>query len=1279
MTEWINRHAPTTATPIPLRRKSTRQRQRNRLIEERHQADLFDDVCTELRGDWSTQNSKAPKEVELAALEHDKSPHEPALREELLRTEVTINNTVARVLIDAGATHNVVTTSFCTAANIYLDNKRMSKVAVSTLLDGGAEVNAYPNVKISISMHGWKHTVDCIAMDSDSRYDIILGKPWHYDHNPVINWTTNEIEVKHDSKPPTQFKAIDNFNEDTTAYGFNTITMTRARQLPENKLAQIYWVNISDEKETTSENGVAIGVTDEDILRIVKQYADVIPEEIPAGLPAKRDEQHEINLIPGAALPRPRGMRLSYDMTMELRKQVDRLLKLGWIRPSKSPVGAGAFFSKKPDGTWRFICDWRALNDITIKDSTTLPNIEDSLNLLRDAKYFSKLDLHSGFYQVRIREEDCWKSAIQTCMGTYEWLVMPMGLSNSPATFQRLMNGVMKGLVGKFVIVYLDDILIYSNTLDEHKVHLTQVLQTLRKAKLYCKPKKCLIATRRLQFLGHVVENGTITADPEKTKAVKEMKQPRNVHDVRSFIGFANYFRKYIRGFSEIAIPLHKLTHKHATFTWTAVENKAWEDLKKALTSTPVLQLPDWSKTFIIQTDASEFAIGAALMQGDDDDRVVIAYRNKVLSDTKKNWGTHERELWAIVDAVDDWRPYIQNRFFQVETDHKPLLALLHQKNLSHKQARWVTKLAEYNMKLIYKAGKTQVIADCLSRPSGMMKSKAPIPKYKSEGEDIIFGEGINTMIDDSDPTNDDIEWNNFSIGTRHSTWKEDCAKAYVEDDFFKKLNVKENSRWQRQENTGLIHLVEGDNIKRLCVPTHRLQQLVISECHDNNFMAHPGENRLIDYLRKSFFWPKMKKMAHDYVKSCERCQKSKPRQGNLPGLQQPLPVPMACWEEVSMDFMTSLPRSQRGNDMLMVVVDRLSKQAHFIPVKSTHGATEIAKIYHDMIFRHHGIPKAIISDRDPRFTADFWTELWTKLGTRLKMSTANHPQTDGQTEVVNRVINSMLRTTLQNDDWESRLPDIEFAYNSMTNRTTGKSPFEIVYGYLPRTPITLNSERGPTDDSFEELTAEVRDAMTVAQQASKDQTDQHRTETLYKVGDLVLLHASRMEGGPRTQRTSKHKWQEQWRGPYTITDIHGNNAYTLAMPSSFRGHTTFNIQFLKEWIIGATPLVASNNHQDNDGDELTYHYDFDDAHSVDSSDSYDTTEVILHSASETAAAPTVRRSSRGRIPNPRYEVATTEMERGGMKYTLLQDVYARANCMIDRLRLNNSIDSSLE
>ena len=216
-------------------------------------------------------------------------------------------------------------------------------------------------------------------------------------------------------------------------------------------------------------------------------------------------------------------------MTVDLRKQVERLLKLGWIRPSKSPVGAGAFFSKKPDGTWRFICDWRALNDITIKDSTTLPNIEDSLNELRNAKYLSKLDLHSGFYQVRIREGDCWKSAIRTSLGTFEWLVMPMGLSNSPATFQRLMNGVMKDHVGKFVIVYLDDILIYSETLEQHKKHLATVLQTLRDAKLYCKPKKCLFATTRLQFLGHIVENGTITADPEKTKAVEEMTPPRNI------------------------------------------------------------------------------------------------------------------------------------------------------------------------------------------------------------------------------------------------------------------------------------------------------------------------------------------------------------------------------------------------------------------------------------------------------------------------------------------------------------------------------------------------------------------------------------------------------------------------------------------------------------------------------------------------------------------------------------------------------------------------------
>ena len=750
-----------------------------------------------------------------------------------------------------------------------------------------------------------------------------------------------------------------------------------------------------------------------------------------------------------------------------------------------------------------------------------------------------------------------------------------------------------------------------------------------------------------MAFLGHVVENGTIVADPEKTKAVSEMKPPTNVHEVRRFVGFANYFRRYLQGFSTMALPLHELTHKHASFIWGRPEQQAWEQIRDALITTPVLQLPDWSKPFIVQTDASDVAIGGVLMQQHGEDRVVVAYRTRVLSKTQCGWPAHERELWAIVDAVADWRPYIENTKFIVETDHKPLIVIRKQPNLSHKQARWVTKLMEYDFELIYRPGPTQEAADCLSRPPGLKKSAAVVPMIRDTSNGATFGYGVIPMSDDTDPTNDDAEWNNLGVGSEGMTWTQECSRAYNEDEFFKRIKPSDNSRYQTQTGTGLIHLVESDGSHRLCVPTRKLQLRIISECHDTKFMAHPGENRLIAHLRRSFFWPRMRDMAQNFVKTCERCQKSKSRNTKLPGLQQPLPVPMVCWEEVSIDFMTKLPRSQKGNDMLMVVVDRLSKQAHFIPVKETYGATEMARVYHDNIFRHHGIPKAIISDRDPRFTAELWRELWEKLGTRLRMSTADHPQTDGQTEVVNRTINHMLRTTLTNDDWESRLVDIEFAYNSLVNRTTGKSPFEITYGYVPLTPATLHSDQPPIVDSPFERFAEVRDAMITAQQASKTQADQNLTETIHQVGDLVLLAASRMQGGPQTQRTSKHKWQELWRGPYAIIDSHGDNAYTLDMPSTYRGHTTFNIRFLKPWFAGhEVEDETIDDRPDHEGPHSD-HFTFDDA--VEETD-----DVIEAVAQESEPEPPVRRSQRGLKPSRRLLEAATEGKQGGVKQTLL-------------------------
>ena len=659
-------------------------------------------------------------------------------------------------------------------------------------------------------------------------------------------------------------------------------------------------------------------------------------------------------------------------------------------------------------------------------------------------------------------------------------------------------------------------------------------------------------------------------------------------------------------------------------------------------------------------------------MQPSGDDRVVIAYRTRVLTKTQGGWPAHERELWAIVDAIADWRPYVENTHFTVETDHKPLIALMKQANLSHKQARWVTKLSDYNFDLTYRPGTTQVVADCLSRPPGLKKSDAVVPMMRATNKGITFGNGVIPMSDDTDPTNDDVEWNNLRVGPEKVTWAQECVNAYGDDEFFRRIKPSDNSRYQTQAGTGLLHLVEGDGSRRLCIPTRKLQLRLIGECHNAKFMAHPGENRLIAHLRRSFFWPKMKDMAQNFVKTCERCQKSKSRNTKIPGLQQPLPVPMVCWEEVSIDFMTKLPRSRKGNDMLMVVVDRLSKQAHFVPVKETYGATEIAGVYHDHIFRHQGIPKAIISDRDPRFTAELWQELWEKLGTRLRMSTADHPQTDGQTEVVNRTINHMLRTTLTSDDWESRLVDIEFAYNSLVNRTTGKSPFEITYGYVPLTPATLHSDQPTMEETPFERFAEIRDAMTIAQQASKEQADQHLTETIHQVGDLVLLSASRMQGGTSDQRTSKHKWQELWRGPYTIIDRHGDNAYTLDMPTTYRGHTTFNVRFLKPWF--ANHEVVSDENKDQSSPEGC------EEDPELQSDSVDETHDVSDDVTTTASPdPPARRSQRGLKPSRRLVEAVTEGERGGVKHTLLQALMGKTvNTKVDPIVRNIPIPTNL-
>ena len=856
--------------------------------------------------------------------------------------------------------------------------------------------------------------------------------------------------------------------------------------------------------------------TDPGLASVLKEYRDVF-QPLPAGLPPPRHIDHHIDLEPGSQPPFKAVYRMSPVELEEVRRQLDDLLEKGFIQPSKSPFGAPILFVRKKDGSLRMCVDYRALNKITIKNRYPLPRIDELLDQLHGARIFSKLDLASGYHQVRVATEDIPKTAFRTRHGHFEFKVLPFGLTNAPATFMALMNDVLRPYLDKCVVVFLDDVLIYSKSIEEHAHHLRQVLNAFRRHRLYAKPSKCEIGLEQVDFLGHTITVDGIQVDKKKIQAVEEWPTPTCATDVRSFLGLAGFYRRFVHGFARIAAPLTALTGAKAAWKWTTQEHTAFLALKKALTTTPVLATPDFTRPFEVYTDASQRAIGAILLQDQGRGLQPIAYESRKMNDAEQNYPTHEQELLAIVHALRTWRCYLEGSKFKLNTDHLSLKYLATQPTLSRRQARWMELLQQFDVNIEYRAGKENC-ADPLSRRPDLMTMTTV------EGGDLLRR----------------------------------IQAAYGND---------EHLQGDRDPNLELAHDGVWRWRGRLYVP-EALRIDIILEHHNPPYAGHLGVEKTLEATARTFWWPSMRANIAAYIRHCGACQRNKPINRSPAGLLQPLPTPDYNWEQVTMDLITGLPVTARGHDATYVVVDRLSKMLHFIPTTKTVTAPQLAQLFIDNIFRIHGLPKAIISDRDPRFTGHFWTALFKNLGTSLKMSTAFHPQTDGQTERANRTLEEMLRAYVnrRGDDWDKYLPLLEFAYNNSRQASTLHSPFYLNYGRHPFTPsfnCTPLSTTPAADDFSTRMARTLDEAkanLEIAQARQAVQANKHRTSMEFKEGDMVLLATKHL-------KTVQGKLTARWIGPFRVEQRVSPTSYKLRLPGHMRIHPVFHVSLLRPYI----------------------------------------------------------------------------------------------------------------
>jgi hypothetical protein len=947
----------------------------------------------------------------------------------------------------------------------------------------------------------------------------------------------------------------------------------------------------------------------EQLKSTLEEFKDVFPDKLPYGPPPKRVIDHDIDTLPGETPPHKSPYRLSAAELDELRRQIDALLDQGWIRPSSSPYGAPILFIPKKDGKWRMCIDYRALNKITVKNRYPLPKVDELMDRLHGAKYFTKIDLSSGYHQIRVRESDVHKTAFVSRYGSFEYLVMPFGLCNAPATFQRVMNTILREGLDRFVLVFLDDILIYSKTRDEHIQHIREVLERLRSEKLFGKLKKCDFFRTEVEYLGFDVGAEGIKPSLSKVQAILDWPTPENVTDVRSFLGLCSFYRKFIRWFSELAAPMTDLTKKDRKFVWDDEADKSFNRLKTAMVTAPVLQLPDFDREFVVTTDASEVSVGGILQQNFGSGLQPVCYESRKLNPAETRYSAYERELLGITWAVGKWRHYLASRHFLIQTDHDSLKNLPNQPAVNRRVWKWVQVLQGYDCDIVHIPGKDNP-ADFLTRRS--IKEMRSMVDVRAEEESLVQrlrlhegdkgDEGIQKKLDEifkkSSPEGAVVA----AIGGRNSfhSLLMTSTRVTLEEDLRTAIRdgYRDDHRWAEildqlasaqhhrtrignrdyRLSHGFIEIKlkeDGEDRQpwRIVVPdVEEARRKIMEEIHTVPYAGHLGYHKTLKKLQQNFYWPDHTIDVRDFVLGCEVCQSEKSVHKLPAGLLQPLQLPEEKWSDVSLDFIMGLPVSERKNDGILTVVDRATKMVHLVPVQQTITAAETARLYWERIGCLHGIPRSIVSDRDPRFVSKFWQEFWKILGSKLRMSSAHHPQTDGQTEAANRVVEQVLRCTIHESQevthWERYLPMVEFVINSSASPSTGYTPFYLNYGFEPVTPLTMIRDVDNTNiegvnvfvSRMKKVFKMAMQMVHKAQQRQKHQADQRRREQRFHSEEQVLLSTEHLQ----LKNAPVRKLKRRFVGPFSVVRQVGPVAYELQLPASWKIHKVFHTSLLR-------------------------------------------------------------------------------------------------------------------
>ena len=994
--------------------------------------------------------------------------------------------------------------------------------------------------------------------------EIILGYPWLAAFKPNIDWANAVLE---EDMQPLVIKTL-GLNNEAEAEKIAKAWTTAAEQMAEpgeevfvTKTSEVSIKKTSTSAQLAAQHAPIEGDWKQIVPPQYHKWKKVFSEQEATRMPKHQPWDIEIELIDQA--PPSLDCKI-YPLTAieqgKLAEYIKENIDKGYIRPSKSRYSSPFFFVGKKDGKLRPVVDYRRLNSLTVPDRYPLPLIQELVDKVSKAKIFSKVDVRAGYNNIRIKDGDQAKAAFKTNMGLYEPVVMPFGLRNAPAVFQRMVNVQFADILAQEGVVnYMDDFLIATNDIKRHRYLVNLLLERLQKCDLFLKPSKCIFEAKRVEFLGVILENGTVTMDPVKVSGVADWKTPKNVRDIRKFLGFCNFYRRFIRGFSQIAKALNNRLRKGVRWEWGSAEEESFQKLKSLICQEPVLQQPDQKKPFEVEVDASNYAIGAVLIQRDEKNIPhPVAFFSKTLNEAQRNYDVYNRELLALVETCRHWRPYMHQPMHTVTiyTDHANLTFWKNPGNHNRRVARWHAELMEYDFKLQHIAGKRNGRADALSRR----------PDYDQGEEDnkqlVVLPEERFAKIrlagtEEANPSNP-LEWWRYQDNIDSQAFITLHERVLEQQ----KRNQEQIKRWANTYS--LTNSTQGwqkDLYKTVVAGDNNLKRGIIYLFHDTPSAGHPGISNTLKILQRDFWWPTMRTDVEQYVKGCGKCQANKINTRPMkPGIHPITPAHTKPFETVAMDFIVKLPKSGKYDSILTVTDHDCTKAAIFIPCKEEITAEGVAQLYLRHVYNRFGLPKKIISDRDTRFTSKFAKDLCRTLGIQQNISTAFHPQTDGQSERTNQWLEQYLRSFCKEtqNDWAIWLPQAEFAHNQWPSDTTKKTPFELIMGYNPSMHWKKGDASTPAVEErlnqLQQVRQEATEQIHKAQNSLQERDKRNKSFKRYHEGDMVWLEGRNLKLPYPTAKLAPKRV-----GPFKVLKQVSEVAYQLELPATWKIHDTFH------------------------------------------------------------------------------------------------------------------------